>query len=152
MEAKRLKTISLTVGAAIASRRVQAGLTQEEVAESLGIGNEAVSRLERGVVLPSIPRLSELAELFDCRLDELLLMSSDRKTDQAAALESLLDGLSADNRDFVVQQARATAEHLRTSETRELSRAKARRDNARSPKLRPDLLDTISSPKPSKKK
>jgi transcriptional regulator with XRE-family HTH domain len=113
MEANRLKKISQTVGAAIASHRVRAGLTQEGVAERLGIGNEAISRLERGIVLPSIPRLSELAELFDCRIDELLLTASDRKSDQAAAIEDHLSGLSSEDRAFVVDQVRATASYLR---------------------------------------
>lgn len=54
------------VGKAIASRRVQAGLTQEEVAEVLGIGNEAVSRMERGTVMPTVGRLVALAEIFGC--------------------------------------------------------------------------------------
>lgn len=113
MESQRLKKISQTVGAAIASHRVRVGLTQEDVAERLGIGNEAISRLERGIVLPSIPRLSELAELFECRMDELLLTSSDRKTDQAATIEAHLSGLSPEDRAFVVDQARATAGYLR---------------------------------------
>ncbi|MGK5035417.1 helix-turn-helix domain-containing protein [Janthinobacterium sp. LB3P118] len=113
MESQRLKKISQTVGAAIASHRVRVGLTQEDVAERLGVGNEAISRLERGIVLPSIPRLSELAELFDCRMDELLLTASDRKSDQAAAMEAHLTDLSPEDRAFVVNQARAIASHLR---------------------------------------
>lgn len=114
METQRLKKISQTVGAAIASHRVRAGLTQEDVAERLGVGNEAISRLERGIVLPSIPRLSELAELFDCRIDELLLTASDRKSDQAAAIEAHLRDLSPEDRAFVVNQARSTASYLRS--------------------------------------
>lgn len=114
METQRLKKISQTVGAAIASHRVRAGLTQEDVAERLGVGNEAISRLERGIVLPSIPRLSELAELFDCRIDELLLTASDRVPDQVAAMESHLSDLSPEDRAFIVNQARATASYLRS--------------------------------------
>ena len=114
METQRLKKISQTVGAAIASHRVRAGLTQEDVAERLGVGNEAISRLERGIVLPSIPRLSELAELFDCRIDELLLTASDRVPDQVAAMESHLSDLSPEDRAFILNQARATASYLRS--------------------------------------
>ncbi|WP_426079315.1 helix-turn-helix domain-containing protein [Janthinobacterium sp. PSPC3-1] len=116
METQRLKKISQTVGAAIASHRVRAGLTQEDVAERLGVGNEAISRLERGIVLPSIPRLSELAELFDCRMDELLLTASDRKSDQAAAMEAHLSDLSPEDRAFIVNQAHATASYLRSKD------------------------------------
>ncbi|MGS0735065.1 MULTISPECIES: helix-turn-helix transcriptional regulator [unclassified Pseudomonas] len=52
------------VGRAIAKQRIRSGLTQEEVAERLGVGNEAVSRIERGVVIPNIGRLLEFAALF----------------------------------------------------------------------------------------
>ncbi|MBV7515889.1 helix-turn-helix domain-containing protein, partial [Pseudomonas sp. PDM25] len=53
------------VGRAIAKQRSRRGLTQEEVAERLGVGNEAVSRIERGIVMPNIERLLELAGIFD---------------------------------------------------------------------------------------
>jgi transcriptional regulator with XRE-family HTH domain len=42
------------VGLAIARQRMLRGLTQEQVAEQLGIGGEAVSRIERGIVMPNI--------------------------------------------------------------------------------------------------
>ena len=41
------------VGRAISKQRIRCGLTQEEVAERLGVGNEAVSRIERGVATSS---------------------------------------------------------------------------------------------------
>ena len=56
-----LKELAQSVGKAIARQRLQSGLTQEAVAEHLGIGMEAVSRMERGVVVPTIARLAELA-------------------------------------------------------------------------------------------
>jgi DNA-binding XRE family transcriptional regulator len=65
MENKMAKTkvdaLALSVGKAIAARRQDAGLTQEQVAEQLKIGNEAVSRMERGLVMPTVARLLELA-------------------------------------------------------------------------------------------
>ncbi|WP_256357510.1 helix-turn-helix domain-containing protein [Halomonas sp. 18071143] len=60
------------IGRAIAKQRVRCQLTQEEVAERLGVGNEAVSRIERGRVIPNIVRLLELAEIFNCEAAELL--------------------------------------------------------------------------------
>ena len=37
------------VGRAISKQRIRCGLTQEEVAERLGVGNEAVSHIEREI-------------------------------------------------------------------------------------------------------
>ncbi len=64
------------VGKAIAHQRQRRGLTQEAVAERLEVGMEAVSRMERGVVVPTIVRLAELAHIFDCELVDLLRETS----------------------------------------------------------------------------
>jgi DNA-binding XRE family transcriptional regulator len=56
--------IKRMIGRAIAKHRIASGFTQEEVAERLNIGNEAVSRMERGVVMRLVARLLELAETF----------------------------------------------------------------------------------------
>lgn len=49
--------LAKSVGKAIGRQRQQAGLTQEQVAEHLDIGMEAVSRMERGLVVPTVVRL-----------------------------------------------------------------------------------------------
>ena len=49
-----------TIGQSIAKYRQAAGLTQAQLAEILGIGNDAVSRMERGTTTPTITRLLEL--------------------------------------------------------------------------------------------
>ena len=54
--------INKRIGKAIAKQRQQSGYTQEQVAEMLEIGNEAVSRMERGLIMPNVVRLIELAE------------------------------------------------------------------------------------------
>jgi len=46
------KQLAGMVGRAISKQRIRCGLTQEEVAERLGVGNEAVSRIERGIRNP----------------------------------------------------------------------------------------------------
>ena len=78
--------LAKSLGAAIAAKRVESGLSQEAVAERLGIGQEAVSRTERGVVTPSLERLLAFSDVFGCRLDELILPASDRPDDQAVQL------------------------------------------------------------------
>lgn len=45
------------IGQCIAKRRLAANLTQDQVAEKLGIGYEAVSRMERGKSIPTVIRL-----------------------------------------------------------------------------------------------
>ncbi|NLD47021.1 MAG: helix-turn-helix domain-containing protein [Clostridiaceae bacterium] len=60
------------VGKAIAYLRKQAGYTQKELAELIGISDKAVSKWERGVGLPDIAYLGRLAVLLDTDTDSLL--------------------------------------------------------------------------------
>lgn len=105
--------IRKTIGQSIARARQDADLTQEAVAERLGIGPEAISRLERGVGSVTAERLVVLAEMFGCRSDQLLLAASQRTEDQAGALWSMLDGLSPEDRDFILSHVDQLVAHLR---------------------------------------
>lgn len=102
------------VGRAIARQRIAADLTQEQVAERLGIGNEAVSRMERGVVMPTIGRLAELADIFQCETADLLTEASNRASDQAHHLARLLSKVSANDRALLVDMIEKLALRLST--------------------------------------
>ena len=106
-------TLARSLGAAIAARRLQSGLSQEAVAERLGIGQEAVSRTERGVVTPSVERLLALCDVFGCRLDELILPVSNRPDDQAVWLGRQLQSLNQKDRDFVLDLVEQLCARLR---------------------------------------
>lgn len=54
--------------------------------------------METGVAVPSIVRLAELAEIFECGIEELLTDASNRKVDQARKIVEMLDGLPDDKR------------------------------------------------------
>ena len=63
--------------------RRQEGLTQEQLAEAMGVSVAAVSKWEQGQSLPELPMLMELADFFDLSVDALLgyrLRSNDRKS------------------------------------------------------------------------
>lgn len=105
--------IRKTIGQSIARARQDADLTQEAVAERLGIGPEAISRLERGVGSVTAERLVVLAEIFGCRSDKLLLAASHRPEDQAGALWTMLEGLSPQDRNFILGNVDQLVAHLR---------------------------------------
>lgn len=100
-------------GQAIAAHRKRCGLKQEEVAEQLDIGIEAISRIERGVAMPSLTRLFEFAEIFDCNASDLLTEVSPRSTDQAARIGGLIEGLSAADQQLILTTVEAIALRLR---------------------------------------
>lgn len=106
------KQLAKTIGNAIAKRRSQCDLTQEVVAEKLGIGYEAVSRIERGVVIPNITRLAELAEIFHCSTADLLREMSPIPVDQASHITQLLAPLSQEDRKLVIELVEQLATRL----------------------------------------
>lgn len=56
----------------IAFLRRQKGMTQEELANVLGVTNQAVSKWESAQCCPDIQLLPEIASLFDVSIDELM--------------------------------------------------------------------------------
>lgn len=95
-------TLAQTIGRCIGKRRASCNLTQEYVSEKLDIGTEAVSRMERGITIPTIARLAELATIFNCGIDELLIETSTRIDDQAEYISNLLYTLPDADRSMVV--------------------------------------------------
>lgn len=101
-----------SVGLAIARQRQRCGLTQEAVAEQLNIGMEAVSRMERGLVVPTVIRLAELAQIFDCELTDLLRETSTRPLEQGIILARQLAQLSAEDRSLLLETMARLVERL----------------------------------------
>ena len=59
------------IGKQIAERRKNLGMTQDQLAERLGVTKQAVSKWENEVCCPDITILPELAEIFGCTTDAL---------------------------------------------------------------------------------
>ena len=107
-EARHAK-VAREVGAQIAKRRADSGMSQEDVAERLGIGNEAVSRLERGVVSPSIPRLFEFADIFEQRDHRCLrVLPRPSHRNVPAAFRRFIHGRQSDGRSRISRQGQLT--------------------------------------------
>ena len=64
---------NIHVGKQIAVLRKKNGLTQEELAEKLGITAQAISKWENGHTLPETAMLPLLAKLLECSIDSILI-------------------------------------------------------------------------------
>lgn len=51
--------------------RINAGLSQKEVAVSLGVSNKTVSSWENGKTFPSAPMIDALCELYKMSYDDI---------------------------------------------------------------------------------
>lgn len=61
-----------TLGKRIMALRKAAGMTQEQVAERLGVSPQAVSKWENDVSCPDVTMIPRIAQLFNVSTDELL--------------------------------------------------------------------------------
>lgn len=73
-----------TLGAMIATLRKENSMTQQELADKLGVTDKAVSKWERNISCPDIATLPHLAEIFGVSVDELMQVKSSEKTDSKA--------------------------------------------------------------------
>ena len=62
----------IKIGKRIASLRKTCGMTQMSLANSLGISYQAVSNWERGLAMPDIANLKELAKVLETTVDDIL--------------------------------------------------------------------------------
>ena len=75
----------MTLGSNIASLRKQNNITQEALAQKLGVTNQAVSKWESDICCPDVTLLPKIADIFDVSIDALI---------------GLLDGSSAELTDL----------------------------------------------------
>ncbi len=63
----------MKIGEKIANLRVMAGMSQEQLAESLDVSRQSVSKWEMDLSLPQIDKVIQLCDLFGISTDQLLL-------------------------------------------------------------------------------
>ena len=69
----------MELGKKIRQLRFKAGMTQEQLAEKLGIGAQSVSKWENAVAMPDITALPLLAEIFGVTIDELFDLTTEQR-------------------------------------------------------------------------
>lgn len=70
---------NLKIGEKIKAKRRERELTQEEVADILGVSKAAVSKWENEESYPDITMLPQIARLFSITMDELFAYTLDNK-------------------------------------------------------------------------
>ena len=93
---KEKKPINLEIGQNVKQIRENAGLTQERLAELIGLGVKHLSAIECGAVGVSLATLKQLCVLLSVPADAILfgIESSNSEAERSAALQFLTDRLS----------------------------------------------------------
>ena len=69
---KEAKTVRTTLGEMLRENRVRCKMSQEFVAEAVGVSRQAVSKWENGISDPSTSNLIALAKLYGLSAEEFL--------------------------------------------------------------------------------
>ena len=72
----------MEIGNQIKALRLQRGITQEALAEQLGISPQAVSKWERNTATPDIQLLPALSSYFGVTIDELFSLSDETRMER----------------------------------------------------------------------
>jgi transcriptional regulator with XRE-family HTH domain len=96
---------SVGLGGRLRTARRSVGLTQKQLAEQLGVESVTVSRWERDVTTPSLPRLRRIGELTETTVSDLV-RAPDTASAHAVELAALREELS-ETRELVDRVARA---------------------------------------------
>lgn len=107
------------VGAELAHQRRLKGLSQQQVGEAIGVEPETISRMETGVISPSLKRLCQLAQVLDCPVETMMGAASRQPHALLNRLGEQLSALSDRDRGFVIRQSLALAQWLADSQHEE---------------------------------
>lgn len=111
-KARISSTLGDQLGRRVAERRKEIGWLQTELADKLGVETETISRFERGLALPSLERLDELAHVLGIPIAELLSSATGNPIDQAVQIGRWLAPLSDADRLFVTEHIQSLCRQL----------------------------------------
>ena len=86
----------MEIGNRIKQLRYKASMTQEQLAEKLGLSAQAVSKWENAVAMPDITLLPEIAEIFGISIDELFDLTTEQKFRRIESRMDVEDDLEPD--------------------------------------------------------
>ena len=95
----------MDIGNQIKAFRLRRGVTQEALAQHLGVTPQAVSKWERGVATPDIGMLPSISAYFGVTIDELFALSDDTRMER-------IQNMLWDDRYFDPAEVEATREFL----------------------------------------
>ena len=94
------------IGAFLKELRKEKGITQEQMAEELGVSGRTISRWETGSNMPDIGMLVEIAEFYDVSIPEII--NGERKS----------ENMNQETKETAVAMAEYSRNELKTGKQR----------------------------------
>lgn len=99
------------IGVRLKQARINKGITQEKLAEDLGVSVPYVSRIERGSTSINLKRLAEMCALLDVSEGEILSgAASESSSYLNTAFSDLLKNCPSEKIDLIYKVAKVIAE------------------------------------------
>ena len=76
--------------------RRASGMSQEELAEKLGVSRQAVSKWESGATQPELPKLIELSKIYQVSVDALLSLEHAKEQQDSSPAAPAAEGAAQD--------------------------------------------------------
>lgn len=93
----------IEIGKRIKESRLAKELTQQKIAEELGVSDEYVSKIETGKAKISLTRLAQLSILLDTPIEKLITGVVSKSTDyKISEVTKVFEELSAQEKDFII--------------------------------------------------
>ena len=102
MASRKTTNLSILVGRNIAERRKRMGLSQDKLAEGLGISPSALSRIESGQATPRFERLEDLANILQCEVADLFRRNDKSLSVRLETIEDMLKPLPVGTQEDLV--------------------------------------------------
>lgn len=110
--------MNIDLSSRIKSLRLSVSMTQEQLAQRLGISAQAVSKWESGTNMPDIQLLPDLSVIFGVTIDELFTMTDESRMER---IENMIWNV----RFLTDEEFRQTEKYLKDCQRREDTRAQA---------------------------
>ena len=102
-----------TVGKNIAEQRRKIGMSQKDLAARLEITNNAMIRMEKGIIAPKMSRLSDIAENLECSVSFLFRTDDVTLDERAVMMREMLQGLSPEAQDAILEIVASATRFMR---------------------------------------
>ncbi len=97
------RNLTKQVGKNIQMRRKKLALSQERMAERIGIGQQSLSSMERGAIAPKFERLPVIAETLNCSVADLFRISEKDRERFESIVSDLVNDLDAEERAAILE-------------------------------------------------